>query len=177
MENEPPIIVAIDGRCGSGKTYFAELIKKLFPCNVCHMDDFYLPFEKRQENWMEIPGANMDLNRFYTEILKPIRAGRPVIYQSYNCKKDTMEEGISLPIRKLTIVEGSYSHHPLLAKEYDLKIFLTCSGEEQRKRLQFREGSRVSAFEKQWIPLEEKYLQCYEIEKKSHFVVDTSDFL
>lgn len=176
MESESPIIIAIDGRCGSGKTYFAELIGKLFSCNICHMDDFYLPFEKRQESWKETPGANMDLERFYTEVLKPVRIGRPVIYRPYNCKKGTMEEGIFLPIRKLTVVEGSYSHHPLLAEEYDLKVFLTCSGEEQRKRLQLREGSRFPSFEEQWIPLEEKYLQRYEIEKKSQFVVDTSDF-
>ena len=176
MEGESPVIIAIDGRCGSGKTYFAELIGKLFPCNVCHMDDFYLPFEKRQENWMATPCANMDLERFYAEVLKPVRTGRPAIYRPYNCKKSTMEEGIALPVRKLTVVEGSYSHHPLLAAEYDLTIFLTCSGEEQKKRLQLREGRRFPAFEKQWIPLEEKYLQCYRIEKKSRFVVDTTDF-
>ena len=87
-----------------------------------------------------------------------------------------MEKEISLPVRKLTVIEGSYSHHPLLAAEYDLTVFLSCSKEEQRKRLQLREGSRFSAFEKQWIPLEEKYLQRYEIEKKSQFVVDTSNF-
>lgn len=176
MEKESFVIVAVDGRCGSGKTYFAELVGKLFPCNICHMDDFYLPFEKRQEDWMEIPGANMDLERFYTEVLKPVRSGRQVIYRPYNCKKGTMEKGISLPVRKLTVIEGSYSHYPLLAAEYDLTVFLSCSKEEQRKRLQLREGSRFSAFEKQWIPLEEKYFQRYEIEKKSQFVVDTSNF-
>ena len=82
-----PMIIAIDGRCGSGKTYLAELIKKQFPCNICHMDDFYLPFEKRQKNWREIPAGNIDLERFFTEILRPVKAGREVVYRPYNCKK------------------------------------------------------------------------------------------
>ncbi|MFQ8759475.1 MAG: hypothetical protein ACLSAF_08570 [Intestinimonas sp.] len=29
--------------CGSGKTSLAALIAALFPCNVFHMDDFFLP--------------------------------------------------------------------------------------------------------------------------------------
>ena len=49
-----PAVVAIDGRCGSGKTSLAELIRQLIPCNVVHMDDFYLPPDLRAENWTEI---------------------------------------------------------------------------------------------------------------------------
>ena len=48
--------IGIDGRCGSGKTSFAKLIAQAVPCNVVHMDDFYLPLSKREENWMDTPG-------------------------------------------------------------------------------------------------------------------------
>lgn len=171
-----PMIIAIDGRCGSGKTYLAELIKKQFPCNICHMDDFYLPFEKRQKNWREIPAGNIDLERFFTEILRPVKAGREVVYRPYNCKKNRMEEGIILPFHKLTVIEGSYSHHPMLSAEYDWMIFLTCSKDAQKRRLQIREGSHYDSFEKQWIPMEEQYLQRFQIEKNSHNVEDTTDF-
>lgn len=75
--------------------------------------------------------------------------------------------------RKLTVVEGSYSCHPILAAEYDLTIFLTCSWEEQKRRLQIREGNHFSAFEDVWIPMEENYLQHYSIETGSHLIVDT----
>ena len=40
-------ILAIDGRCTSGKTTLAEQIEKSLPCNIVHIDDFYLPFSKR----------------------------------------------------------------------------------------------------------------------------------
>ena len=46
-------VVAIDGRCGSGKTGLARLLESLFLCNVLHMDDFYLPLHLRPENWQE----------------------------------------------------------------------------------------------------------------------------
>lgn len=176
IQRKKPAVIAIDGRCGSGKTYLAALIRKLFPCNICHMDDFYLPLEQRPSNWMELPGGNMDLKRFLTEVLRPVRSGQRILYRPYNCRKNCMEEAVWMPFYHLTVAEGSYSLHPTLAAAYDLTIFLTCSREEQRKRLQMREGSYFSAFENIWIPMEENYLQQYSIEKGSRIVVDTSKY-
>lgn len=169
-------VVAIDGRCGSGKTYLAGMIRKLFSCNICHMDDFYLPLEQRRENWTEIPGGNMDFRRFLTEVLHPAGTGKTILYRPYDCKRNRMGETVRMAFCGLTVVEGSYSRHPVLAGEYDLAIFLTCSREEQRRRLQVREGSRFSAFEKMWIPMEENYLEHFSIETGSHLVIDTTDF-
>ena len=42
-----PILVAIDGRCGSGKTTLGEYLKGQFDCNLFHMDDFFLRMEQR----------------------------------------------------------------------------------------------------------------------------------
>lgn len=176
LQRKDPAVVAIDGRCGSGKTYLSGLIGKLFPCNICHMDDFYLPLGQRKKNWMEIPGGNMDLKRFLIEVLRPIRTGQQAVYRPYSCRKNDMGEAVRMPLRKLTVVEGSYSRHPILAAEYDLTIFLTCSREEQRKRLQIRENDYFSVFEELWIPLEENYLQHYSIETGSHLIVDTSNY-
>lgn len=171
-----PAVIAIDGRCGSGKTCLAGLVEKLFPCNICHMDDFYMPPERRQKNWRDIPGGNMDLVRFLTEVLVPIKVGRQIVYRPYDCKKRRMGKEVEMPSNKLIVVEGSYSHHPILRAEYDLTIFLTCSREKQRERLQMREGDYFSAFQELWIPMEESYLRHYSIEAGSNMVVDTSNY-
>ena len=115
-----PAVVAIDGRCGSGKTSLAELIRQLIPCNVVHMDDFYLPPDLRAENWTEIPGGNMDFARFLREVLIPAEAGEPVCYRPFDCQSGTLGVPAALPPRSLTVVEGSYSQHPLLSARYDL---------------------------------------------------------
>lgn len=39
-----PILIAIDGRCASGKTTLAAMVQKLYGsknCDVLHMDDFF----------------------------------------------------------------------------------------------------------------------------------------
>ena len=39
-EKELPVILAIDGRCGSGKTTLAGMIAQRYRAEVIHMDDF-----------------------------------------------------------------------------------------------------------------------------------------
>ena len=73
----------------------------------------------------------------------------------------------------LVIVEGSYSHHPSLAPYYDIKVFVTCSAEEQMRRLRAREGKRYLNFVQRWIPLEEEYFTDYAIERNAEMTVVT----
>lgn len=176
VEQGTPAIVAIDGRCGSGKTRFAELIARLYPCNLFHMDDFYLPPGQRAEGWETTPGGNMDFARFLREVLAPAYAGRDVIYRPYDCQTGALKAPTRMPAALLTIVEGSYSQHPALKSRFDLRIFLTCSKAEQRRRLKAREKDRFASFEARWIPMEERYIRACGIDRSSELILDTSGF-
>ena len=174
--NSKPMIIAIDGRCGSGKTQLAELIQKILPCNVFHMDDFYLPFEKRRPDWRSIPAGNMDLKRFQKEILAPAKRGEKITLRAYRCREGAFSPPLTPPKRNLILIEGSYAHHPALADQYDLRIFLSCSKTLQEKRLKLRQGKGFENFAKTWIPLEEQYFSAFHIEKKADIHFDTSGF-
>lgn len=176
LAEKEQVVVAVDGRCGSGKSGFGALLERLFDCNVVHMDDFYCPIAARPENWTEIPAGNMDLARFWEEVLLPARRGETIFYRPFDCRSQTLLEARPLPSRPLTVVEGSYSHHPQLAGEYDLKLFLTCSREEQARRLQAREGAHYQSFVTCWIPAEERYLRSCGIESADVLRIDTTAF-
>ena len=169
-----PVVLALDGRCGSGKTTMAAALAEQFPDSiVLHTDDFYLPPADRVPGWEQTPCANMDLARLRDEVLALACAGKPVLYRAYSCR-----EGAYLPPRPLgsaplVIVEGSYSHHPSLAPYYDIRIFVTCSPDEQARRLRKREGERYSNFVERWIPLEEGYFANYSIEENAEMMVVT----
>ena len=170
-----PFVLALDGRCGSGKTTLAAALAQQFPASITlHTDDFYLPPAQRVRGWEQIPCANMDLARLRAEALAPAYAGQVVPCRAYSCR-----EGIYLPVRQLTaqplvILEGSYSHHPQLADFETLRVFLTCSKAEQEHRLRAREGDRYTNFAARWIPLEEAYFAKYRIEENADFVVNTT---
>ena len=58
-----PVVLALDGRCGSGKTTMATALAEQFPDSiVLHTDDFYLPPADRVPGWEQTPCANMDLS-------------------------------------------------------------------------------------------------------------------
>ncbi|MCI2057516.1 MAG: hypothetical protein LKJ86_10325 [Oscillibacter sp.] len=171
-----PAIVAVDGRCGSGKTTFARLVQCFFPCNVFHMDDFYLPLPRRAKNWEATPCGNMDLDRFLREVLLPARNGNPVSYRAFSCQRKEYLPPENISFQPLTLVEGSYALHPSLSPQYDLRIFLTCSKEAQSRRLQAREGAYFTHFQQRWIPLEEAYFKQFHIRSHASTLLDTTDF-
>ena len=107
-------------------------------------------------------------------MLNPARAGQPFSYIAYSCREGAYLPPVSCQPARLVIVEGSYSCHPTLADCYDLKVFVTCSKEEQARRLLTREGERYSGFTARWIPLEEGYFAKFQIEQVADFILDTT---
>ena len=116
----------------------------------------------------------MDLIRLRDEALRPAYEGQSVLYRAYSCRAGAYQPVQELAAQPLVILEGSYSHHPLLAGYEPLRVFVTCSREEQTRRLQAREGERYANFAARWIPLEEGYFAQYRIEETADLAVDTT---
>lgn len=170
------LVIAIDGMCGSGKTWLAEEISRELPARVFHMDDYYLPLEERMPGWEKEGGSNIDFQRFLQEVLLPAKRGERVLYRPYSCQKRMLQPAVSMDNCGISIVEGSYSQHPLLALHYDWKIFLYCSEEKQTQRLLQRNESRYTDFRDRWIPMENQYFLAYGICEKSDLQIDNTEF-
>lgn len=157
-QGKGPVIVAVDGRCASGKTTFAGLCGEIFEnCNIFHTDDFFLPPEMQIPERLEVPGGNVHYERVEKEILLPLSQGKGGVYRVFDCSVGTFGLEKSFEAKPLNILEGSYALHPVLAPYSHLKIFLTCSPALQRKRLERRSPEKLHQFETRWIPLEEAY--------------------
>ena len=136
-----PILVAIDGRCGSGKTTLGEYLKGQLDCNLFHMDDFFLRMEQRTPDRMKETGGNVDYERFYETVLIPVQKKESVCYQPFSCKEWRLLDAYEIPYKRINIIEGSYSLHPYFGKPYQQKIsylmnmILKIWNSTQRKRL------------------------------------------
>ncbi len=164
-------IIAIDGRCASGKTTLALILSEKVNCDVIHIDDFYLPFEKRTEERMAKSGGNIDFERLISEILTPVKNGEPYIYSKYNCQNGFFSAGQMVNPQKITVVEGSYSCHPCVFPFYDLHVFLDIDKSTQRERVLLRNADRADVFFSKWIPMEEKYFSEFNIKDKCEIVL------
>lgn len=174
LEHRENVLIAIDGRCGSGKTTLAGELQRRLNCSVVHMDDFYLrPCQRTPERFAE-PGGNVDRERFLEEALRPLAAGKPFTFRPYDCATQSLAGPVEVVPAAVRIVEGSYSCHPLLTPWYDARIFLTLSPEEQQRRILLRNGQeKLEMFKSRWIPFEEKYFSAFDVEKKADLVLVT----
>ena len=173
LDNKGRLLIAIDGRCGCGKSSLGAELAESLDANLFHMDDFYLPFRQRVENWQDIPAGNMDLTRFRSEVLEPAINGQEILYRAFSCPQRRYVQEKRLPTKKVNIVEGSYSQHPFLADAYDIKLFVTAEKSIQDARLRAREGDHYKAFEEIWIPMEEHYFRYFSIENNADCIIRT----
>lgn len=170
------VLIAIDGRCGSGKSTFADMLSAELSVHVVHMDHFFLRPEQRTPERLAEPGGNVDRERFLEEVLTPLRSSEECSYRPYDCGKGGLADAVAIPKSRFCIIEGSYSCHPELWEHYDLRVFLTADPKEQMRRIIQREGEeKAEVFRTRWIPMEEKYFDTFGIADRCDFVFDTTD--
>ncbi|MFI3254055.1 MAG: uridine kinase [Eubacteriales bacterium] len=165
-ERDSPCLLALEGPCASGKTTFGKELG--FPC--VSMDDFFLSPEKRSDDI----GGNIDKERFLNQVLLPLSMGKEVKYAPYLCHSGEYGAEITLPPSPLLVVEGVYSLLPQFRDFYQMKVFLSASWEERKKRLLARGGEELlTQFEKEWIPRENRYFQTYQVKESCDFFFET----
>ncbi len=172
-QSKDRVLIAIDGRCASGKTTLAKKLKEELSCNVIHMDDFFLRPEQRTAERYDEPGGNVDRERFIVEVLQPLQTGKVFSYSPFDCHTMALGEPVTAKPSGVTVIEGTYSCHPALWEFYDLHIFLTTTPEKQFDRLAKRNGANIQMFRKKWIPLEERYFTAYKPDVKCEIVLET----
>jgi uridine kinase len=172
MQTGVTVNLAIEGRSGAGKSTFASFLGRIYDCNVFHMDDFFLTSEQRTVERTNEIGGNVDYVRFKKEVIDSLLNGGQFNYKKYNCSKQDFDQTVTVIPKKLNIIEGSYSMHPMLSKYYDIKIFLHVSHEKQRKRIIQRNGkSFLARYIDDWIPKENLYLEKMHIREQSDLVI------
>lgn len=178
-----PLIVAIDGRCASGKTTLAKEIKNIIGQSentgskscliVIHMDDFFLRPEQRTHDRLQIPGENIDHERFLNEVLIPLKEKQSFFYRPFSCRTQSFDEPVFVQGGQSVLIEGSYSCHPNLRGYYDMRIFLSTDKKTQTERITARNGAASEMFFNKWIPLEELYFSSCHVSECCEISVET----
>lgn len=166
------VTVAIDGPCTSGKTTLASLLAEKYGATVFHADDFFLRREQRTPERLSQVGGNLDRERFFCEVIAPLTEKRDISYSPFSCRTQTLGEKISVKIKALNIVEGSYCHHPYFGEAYDLRVFIDIDENEQRKRILMRNPDKAERFFSEWTVKENEYFEKFKIKEKADIVLN-----
>ena len=157
-----PVIIAIDGRSGAGKTTLAiELAATLrnhHKVSLFHLEDIYPGWD----------GLSAGVERYVTTVLAPLSRGEAASWVSWDWKNhNDGDPRVTLPA-EIVIVEGvgaaAAAARPLL----DAVIWADAPDGERRTRALARDGETYEPFWDQWAGQEAELLAADDIPQHAH---------
>lgn len=160
-----PVLVAIDGGSGSGKTTVVHELRRHLPDTVTvHCDDFFAAGVAISE-WqrMSVPeraARCIDWRRLRSEALGPLSRRRRACWRPFDFSTPSRlaAETVTVEPASVVLVDGIYSGRPELDDMMTLTVLVDAPVELRRARHDAREGGDESLWHQTWAPAEEHYL-------------------
>jgi len=166
LERKNPVLVALDGRSGTGKSTIAQAIASRVESIIVVSDDFYSG--GNDDAWSGCSAAEkvekgIDWQRLRAQVLEPLLAKKPASWHPLDFKPEIgwtnwKDETVTLEPAPVILVDGVYSARPELSDLVDLTVLVEADDQGRRKRLVLREGqSFMERWHKLWDAAEEYY--------------------
>ncbi|WP_284983575.1 chorismate-binding protein [Arthrobacter sp. efr-133-TYG-118] len=148
-----PVIIAIDGRSGAGKTTLAvELAARLrmhHKVSLFHLEDIY-------PGWN---GLAAGIERYITTVLAPLRHGDAAEWVSWDWEKHyDGRSHVTLPA-EIVIVEGVGAAASGARPMLDAVVWVDAPDDDRRHRAMARDGSSYEPFWDSWAAQEDEWLE------------------
>ncbi len=147
-----PLIIAIDGRSGTGKSTLAARLAGALDATVIDGDDFFAGgVEVRTDAPADRARDCIDWRR-QRPVLEALRAGEVARYHAFDWDAfdGSLEaEATEHAPRPIILFEGVYTARPELSDLLDLRVLVEVPDDVRLARLRSREGA-IGPWERQW---------------------------
>lgn len=164
VNRNAPLLVALDGRSGVGKSTIAARIGTKIGAVVIDVDKFYSG--GNDDHWdsrtiEEKINEVIDWRRLRMEVLEPLLAGKAAIYYPFDFKTWTglAKDSVTLKPAGVIILDGAYSSRPEFADILNLTVLIEVPDDSaRRKRLITRESENyMTNWHSRWDATEDYY--------------------
>ena len=164
------LVVAIDGRSGSGKSTVAVAAAQAVGAVIVPCDDFFAASVSNAEWDRRTPeqraAAAIDWRRLKREAIEPLRTGRPARWFAFDFQAGPRKDG-TYPLqttptarapKPVVLLDGTYSARPELAHVLDLSVLVEAASSTREARLATREeADSLRQWHARWDLAEEYY--------------------
>jgi len=182
-----PVLIAIDGASGSGKSTFALRLADEFEAALVQSDDFFAAGISNAEWDARTPEGRatdaIDWRRVRVEALEPLLAGKPARWHAFDFAAGVRPDGtysmdsdfIERKPARVIVLDGAYSTGGALADLIDLTVLVDAPTQVCHDRLLAREeGKFLAAWHARWDAAEEVYFNQMRPRSSFDFVVINS---
>ena len=168
-----PVVVALDGGSGSGKSTIAARLAKLTDIALVTLDDFYQT-QVPESEWPHKTVAER-LNRVFEwdrvrEAIEPLRKGEPAQWRAFDFMQGLGPDGTYSLKDEFTevapaptiLLEGAYSASPFLRDLIDLAVIVDVPTKVRHERTAAREQGAedfLTAWHAVWDDVESYYFE------------------
>jgi uridine kinase len=182
-----PVLLAIDGPDGAGKSRFAaDLASRTErPVVVAALDDFHHPREWRHgegRTGATVWARTFDYAAIRRELVDPWRAGAGTPYRPrwHDLATDTYPDVPQSPVpaEGVLVVEGVFAQRPELADAWDLVVYVDAPDEVRVSRMAARDGVPEDARDpahRRYLEAQQIYLEACRPLEAADIVVDNAD--
>jgi uridine kinase len=168
-QKKSPVVIAVDGGSGAGKSVFVQHIAKQTKASVIPLDDFYsadVPNTKWDEYTTKVKlNKVFHWERLATTAIKPLLRGDNAFWTTYDFlgiqKDGTYKQRLDLQKLQpssIIIIDGTFSASPAIIDFIDITILIDVPIEERHKRLSNRESSIfLKEWHQRWDSVEDYY--------------------
>jgi uridine kinase len=166
--NARPILIAIDGPAGSGKTSLAnQLASNLKSATTIHMDDLY-------NGWEDALTAT--LTRHLEEwVLDPLTQHQSVKYQKFDWINSEYGPTVEVSDVELLILEGVGAAQARIRQQADLTIWIEVGAQIGLARVLNRDGAQILAYMLKWQERESAHFIKDQTKENCQIFIDGSN--
>jgi uridine kinase len=180
-----PILIALDGGSGAGKSTIASMIAKELDTALIPLDDFFsanIPDSQWDDFTVEEKLEHVfDWNRVRQQVLEPLLKGMPASWYSFDFQSGLRADGTygmeTEPKERMPapviLIEGAYSSSPQLADLVDFAVLLDVPMEERYARLAAREDPDfLKTWHRRWDEVETYYFEQVRLRSSFDLIVE-----
>lgn len=166
--NARPILIAIDGPAGSGKTSLAnQLASNLKSATTIHMDDLY-------NGWEDALTAT--LTRHLEEwVLDPLTQHQSVKYQKFDWINSEYGPSVEVSDVELLILEGVGAAQARIRQQADLTIWIEVGAQIGLARVLNRDGAQILPYMLKWQERESAHFIKDQTKENCQIFIDGSN--